>query len=171
MDLESRLAQALEELSHASTSDGSKRANKEWLPNEPAKYILIGHRDKINAVSLHPLYPVIASASVDATVKVWDWDSGKLERTLKSHTKAVSDCLFYSTGKVLGECLCTTAEWSCGLRDLLSCGTSLTTTRISLPLEGTNIPFRAFPSYQEITRSFRAVGIIQSGCGMSKQGV
>ena len=54
MDLESRLAQAFEELSHASTSDGSKRANKEWLPNEPAKYILIGHRVKISAVSFHP---------------------------------------------------------------------------------------------------------------------
>ena len=72
MDLESRLAQALEELSHASTSDGSNRADKEWLPNKPAKYILIGHRDKINAVSFHPLYSVIASASVDATVKIWD---------------------------------------------------------------------------------------------------
>ncbi|KIJ96937.1 hypothetical protein K443DRAFT_10254 [Laccaria amethystina LaAM-08-1] len=104
MDLESRLAQALEELSHASTSEGSKRANKEWLPNEPAKYILIGHRDKINAVSFHPLYSVIASASVDATVKIWDWDSGELERTLKSHTKAVSDCQFDSTGKVLATC-------------------------------------------------------------------
>ena len=100
MDLESRLAQALEELSHASTSEGSKRANKEWLPNEPAKYILIGHRDKINAVSFHPLYSVIASASADATVKIWDWDSGDLERTLKSHTKAVSDGQFDSTGKV-----------------------------------------------------------------------
>ena len=82
----------------------SKRANKEWLPNEPTKYILIRHRDKINAVSFHPLYSVIASASVDATVKIWDWDSGELERTLKSHTKAVSDCQFDSTGKVLGEC-------------------------------------------------------------------
>ena len=103
MDLESRLAQALEGLSHDSTSEGSKRANKEWLRNEAAKYILIGHRGKINAVSFHPLFSVIASASVDATVKIWDWDSGELERTLKSHTKAVLDCQFDSTGKVLGE--------------------------------------------------------------------
>ena len=103
MDLESRLTQALDESSHASTSDGSKRANKEWLPSEPAKYILIGQRDKINAVSFHTLYSVIGSP-VDATVRIWDWDSGDLEGTLKSHTKAVSDCQFDSTGKVLGEC-------------------------------------------------------------------
>ena len=106
MHLISRLAQALEELSHASTSDGSKRANKEWLPDEPAKYILIGHTDKINAIGSHPLSSVIASASVDATVTIWDWNSGELERTLKSHThtKAVSDCQFDSMGKILGEC-------------------------------------------------------------------
>lgn len=41
MDLEQRLAQALEGSSHASTSDGSKPANKEWLPNEPTKSTLL----------------------------------------------------------------------------------------------------------------------------------
>jgi len=104
MDLEARLAQAHEELANAgpATSEGSKRVNKEWTPSSTPKHTLVGHRDKINAVSFHPLYSVIASASVDATVKIWDWDTGECERTLKSHTKAVSDCQYDSTGKVLG---------------------------------------------------------------------
>lgn len=106
MDLESRLAQALEEISHVGvlSSSGTTRKNIDWLPSAPPKHTLIGHRDKINAVSFHPMYSVVASASVDATVKIWDWDSGDLERTLKGHTKAVMDCDFDTTGKMLGEC-------------------------------------------------------------------
>jgi platelet-activating factor acetylhydrolase IB subunit alpha len=102
LDLETRLSQALEEVSQFS-SGSSKRSDKEWLPSEPARNTLSGHRDKINAVGFHPSYSVLASASVDATVKVWDWESGDLERTLKGHTKSVRDCKYDSAGKVLGE--------------------------------------------------------------------
>ena len=63
----------------ASGSGSSSRSNKEWITPR--------HRDKINAVSFHQLYSVLASASIDATVKIWDWDTEKCERTLKSHTK------------------------------------------------------------------------------------
>lgn len=105
MDLEARLAQAHEELQNAGTAaeGSSKRVNREWIPSSTPKVTLTGHRDKINAISFHPQYSVLASASVDATVKIWDWETGECERTLKSHTKSVSDCQFDSTGKVLGE--------------------------------------------------------------------
>ena len=103
MDLEARLAQAHEELTNAGpATEGSKRVNREWIPSATPKLTLTGHRDKINSISFHPQYSVLASASVDATVKIWDWETGECERTLKSHTKAVSDCQFDSTGKVLG---------------------------------------------------------------------
>ena len=102
MDLETRLAQAMEEISRG-TTDGGKRASKDWLPSSPAQCSLIGHRDKIYSVRFHPQYTVLASTSVDATVKVWDWESGELERTLKGHTRPVTDCDFDSIGKVLGE--------------------------------------------------------------------
>ena len=106
MDLEARLAQAHEELANAGpATEGPKRLNREWIPSSSPKLTLTGHRDKINAISFHPQYSVLASASVDATVKIWDWETGECERTLKSHTKAVSDCQFDSTGKVLGQYL------------------------------------------------------------------
>lgn len=104
MDLESRLAQATEELSRG-TSDGTKRASKDWIPSAHPLRSLIGHRDKIYAVRFHPHYTVLASASVDATVKIWDWETGELERTLKAHTRAVTDCDFDSSGKLLGKLL------------------------------------------------------------------
>ena len=104
MDLEARLAQVHEELANAGpAAEGSKRVNREWIPTSTPKLTLTGHRDKINAISFHPQYSVLASASVDATVKIWDWETGECERTLKSHTKSVSDCQFDSTGKILGD--------------------------------------------------------------------
>ncbi|KAG6911014.1 hypothetical protein DXG01_005429 [Tephrocybe rancida] len=101
LELEARLASAQEELNTFS-KDGAKRTNKDWLPSTAPKRSLVGHRDKVNAVSFYPLYSILASASVDATVKIWDWETGELERTLKGHTKSVTDCDFNSDGKLLG---------------------------------------------------------------------
>ena len=41
------------------------------------------------------------SASEDATVKVWDFETGDFERTLKGHTDSVQDLAFDGQGKVL----------------------------------------------------------------------
>lgn len=104
MDLETRLAQALEENSHAShlTNGSGSKGNEDWIPTGGPKHTLTGHREAVNAVAFHPLYSVLASASDDCTVKIWDWESGELERTLKAHTKRVSDCQFNSKGTILG---------------------------------------------------------------------
>ena len=45
----------------------------------------------------------MVTASEDATVKVWDYETGDFERTLKGHTDAVQDLSFDHTGKILGE--------------------------------------------------------------------
>jgi platelet-activating factor acetylhydrolase IB subunit alpha len=76
----------------------------DWYPTSNAKHTFHGHREPINAVSFHPVFSSLASASSDATIKIWDWDSGELERTLKGHTKSVTDCDYDSTGKHLGSC-------------------------------------------------------------------
>lgn len=54
-------------------------------------------------VAFHPLYSQLASASEDATIKLWDWETGDLERTLKGHVRSVHDLEFDSKGRWLGE--------------------------------------------------------------------
>ncbi|KAF9268557.1 nuclear distribution protein PAC1 [Marasmius fiardii PR-910] len=106
MDLETRLAQALEENSHVShlPNGSNSKGNDDWIPTGGPKHTLTGHREAVNTVAFHPLYSVLASASDDCTVKIWDWESGELERTLKAHTKRVSDCQFNSKGTLLVTC-------------------------------------------------------------------
>ncbi|KAJ7577381.1 dynein regulator [Mycena floridula] len=102
LDLEARLAQALEESSHTSTvSTGNKRTNPDWLPTSGARHNLTGHRNVVTAVAFHPVYSSLVSASEDTTLRVWDWESGELERTLKGHTRHVTDCQYDSKGKFL----------------------------------------------------------------------
>lgn len=45
----------------------------------------------------------MVTSSEDATVKVWDYETGDFEKTLKGHTDAVQDVAFDHTGKYLGE--------------------------------------------------------------------
>ncbi|KAG5836712.1 hypothetical protein ANANG_G00231480 [Anguilla anguilla] len=47
---------------------------------------------------------VMVSASEDATIKVWDYETGDFERTLKGHTDSVQDISFDQTGKLLASC-------------------------------------------------------------------
>jgi platelet-activating factor acetylhydrolase IB subunit alpha len=57
-----------------------------------------------NAVAVHPVYSLVASGSEDGTVKIWDYESGQYERTLKGHTQSVSGVAFDSPGKLLASC-------------------------------------------------------------------
>ncbi|KAL5335631.1 nuclear distribution protein nudF [Aspergillus crustosus] len=61
-----------------------------WLPST-IRYSLESHRDKINCIAFHPTFTSIASGSDDCMIKIWDWELGELERTLKGHTRAVRD--------------------------------------------------------------------------------
>lgn len=60
----------------------------------------------ITRVTFHPLFSQVVSASEDATLKVWDWETGDFERTVKGHTKAVQDVDFDSKGNLLGMFSC-----------------------------------------------------------------
>ena len=74
----------------------------EGLPRVPAKFCLNGHRESVTALSFHPVYSILASASEDGSVRLWDYESGVFERTLKGHTATVNSLAFEpGTGKLL----------------------------------------------------------------------
>lgn len=100
MDLENRNAALQEELS---TSPAKRASQSDWVPRAPAAHVLTGHRSPITRVAFHPQYSLLASASEDATVKIWDWETGEFERTLKGHTKSVNDVDFDHKGHLLGK--------------------------------------------------------------------
>jgi platelet-activating factor acetylhydrolase IB subunit alpha len=96
MDLESRNASLQSELDSA-TPTSLLRKNQDpttWLPRSPARHTLSSHRGSVTCVAFHPLFSSLASGSDDTTIKIWDWELGELEKTLKGHTKAVLDVDF-----------------------------------------------------------------------------
>lgn len=100
---------------------GAKRPGGVQLPLAPAVHLLKGHRGAVADVAFHPLYPLLASASEDATVKIWDAESGEFERTLKGHTNAVNAVTFSpANGSLLASAssdlsikLWNTETWDC----------------------------------------------------------
>ena len=104
MELESKLNEAEKELIEGAPTK-AKRTPTEWIPRQPEKFKLSGHRAPINRVVFHPVFSMMVSASEDATIKVWDYETGEYERTLKGHTDSVQDIAFDSQGKLLGKIL------------------------------------------------------------------
>lgn len=93
MDLESRNAALQSELDNLTPAALSRRNQDpaSWLPKAPPRHTLESHRNAINCVAFHPVFSSIASGSDDYTIKIWDWEMGELERTVKGHTRAVVD--------------------------------------------------------------------------------
>lgn len=103
MDLEAKLSETEKEF-NSGVPTRDKRSPAEWIPRPPEKYCLSGHRAPVTRVKIHPSYSVMVSSSEDASIKVWDYESGDYERTLKGHTDSVQDIAFDHTGKLLASC-------------------------------------------------------------------
>ncbi|KAJ5370407.1 nuclear distribution protein nudF [Penicillium cataractarum] len=86
-----RLQSQLESSSKAMTRPN--RDPDKWLPSDPA-YTLESHRAAVTCIAFHPMYSTLASGSEDCTIKIWDWENGELERTLKGHSRSVTDLDF-----------------------------------------------------------------------------
>ncbi|KAK2466814.1 hypothetical protein APHAL10511_001072 [Amanita phalloides] len=102
IDLENRNAALQEELSLSPAKRAAMQSD--WVPRAPAAHVLTGHRAAVTRIAFHPQYSILASASEDATVKIWDWETGEFERTLKGHTKSVVDVDFDHKGLLLVTC-------------------------------------------------------------------
>ncbi|CAL8070019.1 unnamed protein product [Calicophoron daubneyi] len=119
LDLEAKLGEAEREFQSMQAAAGygpagaapgsgipgrGDRRGVDAIPRPPAKFTLTGHRSPITRVLFHPHYNVFVSASEDATIKVWDYETGEFEQTLKGHTDSVQDLAFDPTGKLLVSC-------------------------------------------------------------------
>jgi len=102
-ELEGKLSEAEKEfISGAPTRE--KRSPGEWIPRPPEKYELTGHRAPVTRVIFHPIFSIMISGSEDATIKLWDFETGDYERTMKGHTDSVQDIALDKDGKMLASC-------------------------------------------------------------------
>lgn len=104
MELEAKLSEVEKEAIEGAPSR-AKRTPSEWIPRPPEKFSLTGHRATVTRVIFHPIFNLMISSSEDATIKVWDFETGEYERSLKGHTDSVQDIAFDQQGKLLGESL------------------------------------------------------------------
>jgi len=63
-----------------------------------------GHKDQISQIVFHPLYDILATASKDSSIKLWESESGEIEKTLKGHTKKINSIDFNRMGTMLASC-------------------------------------------------------------------
>lgn len=103
MELEAKLSEAEKEVLEGAPTK-SKRSPGEWIPRPPEKFALSGHRASITRVLFHPIFSLMVSSSEDATIKIWDFETGEYERSLKGHTDSVQDIAFDAQGKMLASC-------------------------------------------------------------------
>ena len=96
MTLEAKVQQLSEEIRP------NKKPTSDSLPRAPEKFTLKGHRSNITCLAFHPQFTQLASSSEDTTIKIWDYETGEFERTLKGHTASVQHVEYSKTGELLG---------------------------------------------------------------------
>mmetsp|Transcript_20661 Transcript_20661/g.40560 ORF Transcript_20661/g.40560 Transcript_20661/m.40560 type:complete len:453 (+) Transcript_20661:2573-3931(+) len=98
--------------------DGLK-VGETYLLKTTSRSRLKGHRAPVTCVTFHPRFNMMVSASEDASLKLWDFETGEFERTLKGHTNVVQDIAFNIDGTLLASC---SADMSIKLWDFAPSG-------------------------------------------------
>jgi WD40 repeat protein len=78
-----------------SSNVSSKTSN--WICRDT----LTGHGDRVTSVAISPNGKIIASGSLDRTIKLWDLATGRLVQTIKQHSGAVTCVTFCQDGETL----------------------------------------------------------------------
>eukprot|EP00658_Telonema_sp_P-2_P023521 TRINITY_DN19432_c0_g1_i1.p1 TRINITY_DN19432_c0_g1~~TRINITY_DN19432_c0_g1_i1.p1 ORF type:complete len:422 (-),score=78.60 TRINITY_DN19432_c0_g1_i1:398-1663(-) len=102
MELESKVEQAETDLAERGGKKG--KSNSASLPKTVARHELSGFRGPVTHVCFHPVVPLVAASGEDGTVKVWDYESGQFEKSLRGHTNAVQYLAFDPSGNMLASC-------------------------------------------------------------------
>ena len=69
-------------LSKKATAPGEEdqlKATGDAIPREPVKMKMMGHRARVTRCIFHPIYDLLATSSEDASIKIWNYDSGDVE--------------------------------------------------------------------------------------------
>merc|ERR1712013_10893 len=92
----------------------------EWIPRPPEKYELSGHRAPVTRVIFHPIFSIMISGSEDATIKLWDFETGDYERTYTGHREWVRMVRVSLDGNLLASCSNdqTVRVWAAGGKDV-----------------------------------------------------
>ena len=104
IDLEGKakdLENEIQTLSKFKRKDLRPEETELLMPKPPSKSVQNGHKGVVNKVEFHPFYTTIGSAGEDASIKLWDFETGLQEQTLKGHTKSINSLSFESSGNFL----------------------------------------------------------------------
>lgn len=85
-------------------ADGEESNDLRILPRAPAKNSCPGHRGPVNVVCCHPVFAIFASGSDDASIMIWETETGRLEKTLKGHMGPVTGLTFSASGLLMASC-------------------------------------------------------------------
>ncbi|MBP5975382.1 hypothetical protein HW132_22265 [Brasilonema sp. CT11] len=86
---------------NANTRTQVEQALLNTVSNVAVSNILEEHAKAVNAVSFSPNGKILATASGDKTVKLWDTATGQVIKTLSGHTDSVNGASFSPDGKML----------------------------------------------------------------------
>ncbi|KAK3811353.1 MAG: hypothetical protein JOS17DRAFT_495435 [Linnemannia elongata] len=68
------------------------------------RIILVGHETVVNSISYSPDGTLIATGSMDTTIRIWSTESGYTLHILSSHTEGVNGVSFSRSGHQLASC-------------------------------------------------------------------
>jgi platelet-activating factor acetylhydrolase IB subunit alpha len=89
LDLEEKISQLEDELKQKGGQGGSgpmrkKESGVAHLPRAPHARQLVGHRNPLTRVIFHQFYSLIVTCGEDAQLKIWDYETGELERSVST---------------------------------------------------------------------------------------